>query len=40
MIEDTGGSSIRKGRVIDIWLPTEEECKQFGRRPVLVEIEE
>ena len=40
VIEDTGGRSIRSGKVIDIWLPTEEECKQFGRRAVLVEITE
>lgn len=38
VIEDTGGDSIRAGRVIDIWMPTEDECFQFGRRSVLVQI--
>lgn len=37
-IEDTGGRPIRNGSVIDIWLPTEDECFQFGRKLVLVEI--
>ena len=39
-IEDTGGKPIQNGSVIDIWLPTYEECMQFGRRLVLVEITE
>lgn len=38
-IEDTGGKAIRNGSVIDIWLPTEDECFRFGRKLVLVEIE-
>lgn len=37
-IEDTGGEPIRTGSVIDIWLPTEDECFQFGRKCVLVEV--
>ena len=37
-IEDTGGAPIRNGSVIDVWLPTEDECFQFGRRCVLVEV--
>ena len=37
-VEDTGGESIRSGRVLDIWMPTEEECFQFGRRDVHVFI--
>ena len=37
-IEDTGGEPIRTGSVIDIWLPTESECFEFGRKCVLVEI--
>ena len=37
-VEDTGGEPIRTGSVIDIWLPTEDECFQFGRKCVLVEI--
>ena len=39
-IEDTGGTPIRNGSVIDIWLPSYEECMQFGRRLVLVEVED
>lgn len=39
VIEDTGGKTIRNGSVIDIWLPTEAECKQFGRKTVYVVIE-
>lgn len=35
-VEDTGGESIRSGRVIDIWMPTESECFAFGRRNVVV----
>lgn len=37
-VEDTGGEAIRSGRVLDIWMPTEEECFQFGRRDVHVFI--
>lgn len=37
-IEDTGGAPIQSGSVIDIWLPTEDECFQFGRKCVLVEV--
>lgn len=39
VIEDTGGKAIRNGSVIDIWLPTEAECKRFGRKTVYVVIE-
>ena len=38
VIEDTGGKPIRNGSVIDIWMPTREECINFGRRCVLVEL--
>lgn len=37
-VEDTGGEAIRSGRVLDIWMPTEAECFQFGRRDVHVFI--
>lgn len=37
-VEDTGGAPIRNGSVIDIWLPDEDTCFQFGRRCVLVEV--
>lgn len=35
-IKDTGGKNVKNGKVLDIWLPTEEECKQFGYKKVLV----
>lgn len=35
-IEDTGGEPIRTGRVLDIWMPTEEECLEFGNKKVQV----
>lgn len=33
---DTGGDRIRKGEVIDIYNPSYEWCRQFGRKKVLV----
>lgn len=36
VIEDTGGKAIKNGKVIDIWMETEEECSQFGRKNVVV----
>ena len=38
VIEDTGGTPIRNGSVIDLWMPTRDECLNFGRRLVYVEI--
>ena len=38
VIEDTGGTPIKNGSVIDIWMPTYDECMNFGRRLVYVEI--
>lgn len=35
-VKDTGGESIRSGKVIDLWLPTYEECMAFGRKDVVV----
>lgn len=35
-IEDTGGKPIRSGKVIDIWMPTYDECIAFGRKNVIV----
>ena len=40
IIEDTGSSPIRRGKVIDIWMPTEDECMQFGRKNVIVYVNE
>lgn len=40
LIEDTGGSPIRKGKVIDLWMPTKDECMEFGRKDVIVYINE
>lgn len=40
VIEDTGSSPIRKGKVIDLWMPTKDECFEFGRQRVLVQVME
>ena len=40
VIEDTGGDNIQNGKAIDIWLPTYEECKVFGRKRVVVYLGE
>ena len=40
IIEDTGGTPIRNGSVIDLWMPTRDECMNFGRKLVYVEIVE
>lgn len=40
IIEDTGGKPIQNGKVIDIWMPTRDECVEFGRKEVIVYIEE
>lgn len=40
IIEDTGGKPIRSGKVIDIWLPTYDECIAFGRKNVIVYLNE
>lgn len=37
-IKDTGGSGVRSGKVLDIWLPTYDECIQFGKKKVLVAL--
>lgn len=34
--EDTGG--LVKGNIIDIYLPTEDQCRQWGRRQVEVRV--
>lgn len=34
--KDTGGKSVSSGYVIDLWLPTYNECIQFGSKDVLV----
>ena len=39
IVEDTGGSPIRKGRVIDIYMPNREDCRQFGGRRIIYELE-
>ena len=36
--EDTGG--LVKGNIIDVFLPTEDECWQWGRRTVEVRVME
>ena len=37
-IQDTGGEPIKKGYVIDIWMESKEDCKQFGNPDVFVLI--
>lgn len=34
VVEDRGGAIVKKDDVysIDMWLPTSEECEQFGRQ--------
>lgn len=39
-IEDCGGDNILNGTVIDLWMPSDEECFAFGSRLVLVKIYE
>ena len=39
IVEDTGGTPIRQGRVIDIYMPSREDCKQFGGRRIIFEFE-
>lgn len=39
-IEDCGGDNILNGTVIDLWMPTEDECFAFGSRLVLVKVYE
>ena len=39
VVEDTGGDNIRNGKVLDIWMPTEDECFAFGRKSVYVVVE-
>jgi len=39
IVEDTGGEPIKAGRVIDIYMPKKEDCKQFGGRRILYELE-
>lgn len=40
IVEDTGGEPIRNGRVIDIYMPDKETCKQFGGRRIIYEMED
>ena len=35
---DTGGERIKNGEVIDIYNPSREWCKQFGRKKVIAYI--
>ncbi len=38
IIEDTGGDAIKNGEVIDIWLPNEQMCKDFGTKDIIAFI--
>lgn len=35
---DTGGETISTGRVLDIWMPTENECFAFGSRRIWIAV--
>lgn len=35
-VQDTGSEPIRKGRVLDIWVPDYKTARKFGGRKVLV----
>lgn len=39
IVEDTGGEPIRAGRVIDIYMKDKADCKVFGSRKILYELE-
>lgn len=39
IVEDTGGEPIKAGRVIDIYMPDEKDCKEFGGKRILYELE-
>lgn len=39
VIEDTGGEPIRAGRVLDIYMPDKEDCKQFGGKRIIYMVE-
>ena len=39
VIEDTGGKNIREGKVLDIYMPDPDDCKQFGGKRILYIIE-
>ena len=40
IVEDTGGEPIQKGYVIDIYMPDRDDCKQFGGRRIIYELED
>lgn len=40
VIEDTGGETIRSGKVLDIYMPDKEACVEFGGKRILYIIEE
>lgn len=38
-IKDTGADKrIKTGECLDLWMPTEAECKEWGRRKIFVQI--
>lgn len=37
-ITDTGDKDIKKGKQLDIWMETEEECFEWGVKKVKVQI--
>ena len=39
VIEDTGGEPIQAGRVLDIYMPSQEDCKAFGGKRIIYMVE-
>lgn len=38
-VQDTGSyPTIQSGKCVDIWMDTKEECKQFGRPDVYIQL--
>lgn len=37
-VKDTGSKRIKNGEVIDIWMPEYNDCIQFGRKKVWIEV--
>lgn len=40
VVEDTGSEPIKKGYVVDIYIPNYEDAKQFGRKNIIFQLVE
>lgn len=36
--EDTGPNGIKAGKVLDVWLPNEQMCKDYGTKDIIAVI--